>query len=106
MRVAPIGLFASAISDDDRVFGIAADAAALTHGHPGGLLSAGHLATAIAALLRGDALPAALDAADTQLRTHERHSEVADALAAARTSLPEASRALMRWIACTNRFLP
>lgn len=84
MRVAPIGLFAPEIGDDDRVFGMAADAAALTHGHPSGFLSAGHLAVTIAVLLRGEPLPAALDAADAQLCRREHHAETADALAAAR----------------------
>ncbi len=84
MRVAPVGLFASMIGGDDRVFGMAADAAALTHGHPSGYLSAGHLAVTIASLLRGDRLPAALDAADVQLRAREHHGEVAEAVAAAR----------------------
>lgn len=84
MRVAPIGLFAPAVGDDDRVFGMASDAAAITHGHPSGYLSAGHLAVAIAALLRGEPLPAALDAADAQLRTRDHHAEVAEALAGAR----------------------
>lgn len=84
MRVAPIGLFATMIGNDDRVFGMAADAAALTHGHPSGILSAGHLAVIIAALLRGERLPAALDAADAQLCAREHHAEVADAVATAR----------------------
>ena len=85
MRVAPIGLFAPTIGDDAQVFGLAADAAALTHGQPSGFLAAGYLAVTIAALLRTEPLPAALDAADTQLRTHADHAEVADALARART---------------------
>lgn len=84
MRVAPVGLFAGMIGDDDRVFGMAADAAALTHGHPSGYLSAGHLAVTIAALLRGEHLPEALDAADAPLRAREHHAEVTDAIAAAR----------------------
>ena len=84
MRVAAVGLFAGMIGDDDRVFGMAADAAALTHGHPSGYLSAGHLAVTIAALLRGEHLPEALNAADAPLRARERHAEVADAITAAR----------------------
>jgi ADP-ribosylglycohydrolase len=50
MRVAPIGLLASRLGGHDRVFGLAADVAALTHGHPTGQLSAGFLAVAVAAL--------------------------------------------------------
>lgn len=84
MRVAPVGLFASMIGTDDQVFGIAADAAALTHGHPSGYLSAGYLAVTIAGLLRGERLPEALGAADAQLRIREHHAEVMDTVAAAR----------------------
>lgn len=84
MRVAPIGLFAPVIGDDDRVFRMAANSAELTHGHPSGFLSAGYLAVTIAALLRGEPLPAALDAADAQLRTRDHHHEVAHSVAKAR----------------------
>ena len=48
MRVAPVGLFAGLVGNDDAVFGLATDAAALTHGHPSGFLAAGFLAVAIA----------------------------------------------------------
>lgn len=85
MRMAPIGLFARAIGDDSRVFDMAADAAALTHGHPSGFLSAGYLAVTIAALLRGEPLPPALDMADEQLHARDDHDEVANALAEARS---------------------
>lgn len=84
MRMAPVGLFAPAIGEDELVFATAADAAALTHGHPSGFLAAGHLAVSIAALLRGAALPEALDAADAQLRMRDHHAELATAIAAAR----------------------
>ena len=84
MRVAPVGLFAPAIGGDDAVFGMATDAAALTHGHASGFLAAGHLAVTIAALLRGEPMAGALDAADAQLRQREHHGEVVEAVAAAR----------------------
>jgi ADP-ribosylglycohydrolase len=84
MRAAPVGLFAQGVDGDDGVFGLAADAAALTHGHPSGFLSAGYLAVVIAALLRRCELPDALDAADGQLRRRERHQEAAEAIAAAK----------------------
>lgn len=84
MRAAPVGIFAPAADGDDDVFRLAADAAALTHGHPSGYLAAGYLAVAVAALLRGCSLPEALDAAEAQLRRRDAHREVADAVVAAR----------------------
>jgi ADP-ribosylglycohydrolase len=84
MRVAPVGLFASAFGTDDFVFDLASDAAALTHGHPSGFLSAGYLAVTVAALLRGDTPAAALDAAEVQLRRHDGYQEVANAVTQAR----------------------
>lgn len=84
MRVAPIGLLAPALGDHGSVFKTATDAAAITHGHPSGNLSAGYLAVAVAALLRGASLPTALDEADAQLRRHDGHAEVARAVAGAR----------------------
>lgn len=84
VRVAPIGLFAPAIGDDASVFRMAANAAALTHGHPTGFLTAGYLAVTIAALARGEALNAALDTADAQLRTQDNYTEISNALALAR----------------------
>jgi ADP-ribosyl-[dinitrogen reductase] hydrolase len=84
MRVAPIGLFTPLIGDDARVFTLATEAAALTHGHPAGSLSAGHFAVAIAALLRGEPLSHALDAADSELRRHGGNDDVTRAIDAAR----------------------
>jgi ADP-ribosylglycohydrolase len=84
MRVAPIGLLASRLGGHDRVFGLAADVAALTHGHPTGQLSAGFLAVAVAALTRGDTLADALDAAVEELRRRERKAETLEAVIAAR----------------------
>jgi ADP-ribosylglycohydrolase len=85
MRAAPVGLFAPVIGADDAVFDLAADVAALTHGHPSGYLTAGYLAVVIGALLRDESLNAALDAADIQLCRHPRHEEVASAIESART---------------------
>ena len=84
MRAAPVGLIAPIIGSDDAVFNLAAEVAGLTHGHPSGFLSAGHLAVTVASLLRGEALPTALDAAGEQLRQRDGHREVADAITAAR----------------------
>jgi len=80
MRVAPIGLFTPSIGDDAGVFTLAAEVAALTHGHPAGSLSAGHFALTIAALLRGEPLSQALDDADSELQKHSGHDEVTRAL--------------------------
>lgn len=73
MRVAPV-----ALADDDPavVFALAADNAALTHGHPSGYLSAGVFAVLVHQLLRGKQLPDALDVAVGSLVRHEGHEEV------------------------------
>jgi ADP-ribosylglycohydrolase len=84
MRVAPVGLLAEMIGDDATVFALARDAAALTHGHPAGSLSAGHLAVTIAALLRNETLVRALDIAGAELRRHGHHETVARAVDGAR----------------------
>jgi ADP-ribosylglycohydrolase len=80
MRVAPIGLFASAVGNDKAVFEMAADAAALTHGHPTGYLTSGFLAVAIAALVRGAPLHDALGAASKQTSTRDNVQELTQAL--------------------------
>ena len=74
----------ASVGYDGAVFGMAADAAAITHGHPSCFLSAGHFAVTIAALLRGGHLPAAVDAADTQLRAQKHYAEITEAIVAAR----------------------
>src|SRR5262249_31368452 len=86
MRVAPVGLCSQLAGDDARIiFTLGAEIAALTHGHPAGILSVGHFALTIALLLRGEPLTQALDAADSELRQHSGHDEVTRALDAART---------------------
>jgi ADP-ribosylglycohydrolase len=84
MRMAPVGLVGAALGDDTEVFGIAVDAAALTHGHPSGFLSAGYLAVAIAHLVRGEDLGQALRAGDVELGRWSDCGEVQRAIAAAR----------------------
>ena len=84
MRVAPVGLFAPAIGPDDRVFEMASDAAALTHGHPAGYLAAGYLAVVVARLVQGEELSVALDAADRCLKGRPGSAEVRRAVDAAR----------------------
>ncbi len=84
MRVAPIGLFASTIGADDRVFDMAAEAAALTHGHPTGFLAAGYLAVMIAAILRGEDVAGGMEAADIYLQSKDGRGEVQRAVDTAR----------------------
>lgn len=81
MRVAPVGL---AYADDPSfAFELAAGAAAITHGHPSGYLSAGALALMISIIVQGGALPAAIDKAQAELTRHPNHAETSDALAQA-----------------------
>lgn len=61
MRVAPIGLRLS--WDDRRAFDVAARAAAITHGHPSGYLSAAVMASVVRQLLDGTSLSEATDRA-------------------------------------------
>ena len=76
MRVAPAGL----LLPGRQVFTIAAQAAALTHGHPSGYLSAGVLAETIAGLADGLALQPAIDAALGTLRGWPMHEETLQAV--------------------------
>src|SRR5262245_21183755 len=79
MRVAPVGF--STWSDP---FALAADCAALTHGHPSGYLSAGVLGSLIAGLFEGAGLDDALDQATQRLVTYSSHEETLAALQSAR----------------------
>src|ERR1039458_7343600 len=54
MRTAPLGLVRFA--DVDTVFRLGAEAAALTHGHPSGYLSAGMVAALVRVLMDGTSL--------------------------------------------------
>jgi ADP-ribosylglycohydrolase len=78
MRTAPIGF-----TSVDDPFRIGAECAALTHGHPSGYLSAGFIAELVARLVRGEALPAAIDATTATLRTYRGSEETERAVAAA-----------------------
>lgn len=78
MRAAPLGLFYHA--DSRQAFERACAAAALTHGHPSGYLSAGCLASIIACLLQGQDLSAALETTKEILRTWEQHTECLQAM--------------------------
>lgn len=70
MRVAPIGL----IADDP--FNLGCEAAAITHGHPTGYLSAGVLALIIRQIVDGESLSDAVNhAVYEELPKHKNHEE-------------------------------
>jgi len=92
MRVAPVGLVR--VEGDDP-FAYAAEAAALTHGHPSGYLAAGALAVIIHEVaLRRTALEPAVAAALERLRGEPDHqattAALEGALAAYRRGMPSA----------------
>ena len=85
MRVAPVGMFMSHWSGQadkyiDETFQVAADTAAITHGHPTGQLAAGIFAVVIDFLIRGWSLADALAAAKAQVRQHDHHEETLSAV--------------------------
>lgn len=73
MRVGPIGLLRQLCTE--RVFDLAARAAALTHGHPSGYLSAGILAGIIRLLLDGYSVRESAERALELLRAWPGHEE-------------------------------
>ena len=81
MRVAPIGLFLSLAPH--HAFMIAAEAAAVTHGHRSGQLPAGVLAFLIAEIADGKSLPHAFKDSYEFLITLWGHEETAEKLKAA-----------------------
>ncbi|MFI9811190.1 ADP-ribosylglycohydrolase family protein [Saccharothrix variisporea] len=81
MRAAPAALWSD---DPEVVFDVAAAAAAITHGHPSGYLSAGVLAVLVHGLIRGHDLPTALATARTHLTRRAGHEETTAAVDAAR----------------------
>ena len=74
MRVAPLGFLAS------EPFSFACKAAAITHGHPSGYLSAGFLASMIADIAKGEDLLSAIDHAKKILKTENGHEECLNAV--------------------------
>jgi ADP-ribosylglycohydrolase len=82
MRAAPIGLFLHA--DPAYAFRIAAEGAAITHGHPTGYLAAGVFAAIIALLICDVRLSIACDEAAAMLRRYEGYEEVLRAMDNAR----------------------
>lgn len=86
MRIAPVGLAASALGGVEQAFRLGADIARLTHGHPSGYLAAGHLAVVIGGIMAGRHLDEAIDTADALLAKQAGHEEVAKAVANARAA--------------------
>jgi len=74
MRVAPVGLFPQKWNAAE-VFEVAMRAAAITHTHPTGYLSAGMLAAIIYYLVEGKDLLDAIDLADGLLGSYRDHQE-------------------------------
>ncbi len=81
MRVAPVGLAANCNS----AFELGRESAALTHGHPSGVLSAGFLALLIAEIVAGNSLQNAIRASKACLIVEADHEEVLRAVEKAET---------------------
>ncbi len=77
MRVAPIGLW---VQTGSAAFELGSRAAALTHGHPSGYLSAGCLAQLIADLVSGSPFEEAIQHTLTVLAHYSGHEETTAAL--------------------------
>ncbi len=88
MRVAPVGLFAWRLRQQEApqdAFRLGAELAALTHGHPTGALTGGVLAVLILALTDGASLPEALVVSKAILRSEPGHEETLRAIELAET---------------------
>ena len=83
MRVAPVGLFAWRLRQNESphdAFRLGTELAALTHGHPTGALTGGVLAVLILALTDGASLADALAASKDILRAETGHEETLRAI--------------------------
>ncbi|ELY4301376.1 ADP-ribosylglycohydrolase family protein [Cronobacter turicensis] len=83
MRVAPVGLFYVRYPCDDvlkAAFDTGCQLAALTHGHPTGVLTGGVLAALVLQLVQGGSLPAALARSLDLLKSAPDHDETERAL--------------------------
>ncbi|NKE07075.1 ADP-ribosylglycohydrolase family protein [Mesobacillus selenatarsenatis] len=78
MRVAPVGLFL--YKDPAQAFKVAADIAAITHGHPSGYLASGALAVIIAELLNGKSIAESAHSAMAVLKEYPQHEETLSAM--------------------------
>ena len=74
MRVAPLGLYPEKWNAD-QTFELAMRAAAITHTHPTGYLSAGSLAVMIFFLMQGKELQNAIEETKSILQSYPNHSE-------------------------------
>jgi len=115
MRVAPIGMLFHSLALVDpegraehyeRAFSLACEAAALTHGHPSGQLTAGVMAALVFSLLDGVDLPTAIERSLPVLEARAGHEETlaaiqqAQALSRSDVSCVEAIRRLGEgWVA-------
>jgi ADP-ribosylglycohydrolase len=79
MRVAPIGLVSKGLKPE-QTFQLAAEAAAFTHGHPSGYLSAGAMAVMVRSLVEGNDLRSAIDQSLAILRGYDQHTETEAAI--------------------------
>jgi ADP-ribosyl-[dinitrogen reductase] hydrolase len=79
MRVAALGLATKRFTAQE-TFQLAAEAAACTHGHPSGYLSAGVMATMIRQLMEGANLRDAVAQSLAALRGYDRHEETCEAV--------------------------
>jgi len=88
MRVAPVGLFAwhsrQAAETPILAFDLAAELAAITHGHPTGQLAAGVFAVLVLGLSSGASLDESLEVATACLKFRPKHEETLHALEHAR----------------------
>jgi ADP-ribosylglycohydrolase len=78
MRVAPAGLFLH--KNPEEAFRVAAEVAAITHGHPSGYLAAGALAAIIAELINGKSMDKSAAQALAILKSYPQHEETLQAL--------------------------
>jgi len=115
MRVAPVGMFFATLTRKlpgaesaitQHAFDFACAAAAITHGHPTGQLSAGVFAVVVMGLLKGDPLETAIDAAVSLLVAQPKHGETLAAIQAAlklAREIPRSASALRQlgegWVA-------
>lgn len=74
MRVAPVGLMANR----EGLFSLAAQVAAITHGHPSGYLAAATLAVIVHNVVNGMEIEPAIQDALSELKKHEYHQETAE----------------------------
>lgn len=78
MRVTPVGLLY--YQNPEKAFEVAAEVAAITHGHPSGYLAAGALAAILAEIANGSTLENAIQTALQLLQGYKKHEETTKAI--------------------------